>query len=86
MGIIAACLAVLIGWIPFFGLLGVAGGIGLGIPALFAAKRAEENGAKATTGMALGWVAIGFSILWVMIYVFLIVVGALSDESGSSSM
>lgn len=86
MGIIAVCLAVLIGWIPFFGLLGVAGGVGLGIPALFAAKRAEENGAKATVGTALGWIAIGFSILWVMIYVFLIVVGALSDESGSSSM
>lgn len=86
MGIVAICLAVLIGWIPFFGLLGVAGGIGLGIPAILGAKRAEENGAKATTGKALGWVAIGFSVLWVFLYTLLIVIGVASDESGTSSM
>jgi hypothetical protein len=86
MGIVAICLAVLIGWIPFLGLLGVAGGIGLGIPAIFAAKRAEENGTKSSSGAVLGWVAIGVSVLWVFLYVLLIVIGVGSDESGTSSM
>lgn len=85
MGIIAACLAVLIGWIPFFGLLGVAGGVGLGIPAILGAKRAEENGVNATWGKSLGWVAIGFSALWVALYVFLFVVGSLYSGSGGTS-
>lgn len=81
MGIIGAALAVLIGWIPIFGLVGVAGGLGLGIPALIQGRRAEEGDATATWGKAMGWVAIAFSILWVALYTFLIVAGALSGSS-----
>lgn len=86
MGIIAAFLGILIGWIPFFGLLGVAGGVGLGIPAILTAKSAERNGVDSTWGKALGWVAIGFSILWVFVYTLIIFVGITSDHRGTSSM
>lgn len=88
MGIIAACAAVLIGWIPILGLLGVAAGVGLGIPAIFQAKNAESNGAGGTnskTGKVFGWVAIGFSIFWVLIYVLLMLIGAAVDDGTTSA-
>jgi len=84
MGIIAASVAVLIGWIPFFGLLGVAGGIGLGIPAILQAKRAERNDINATVGKVLGWFAIGFSVLWVITYLCLIMIGSMMGHRTTS--
>lgn len=86
MGIIAICLAVVIGWIPFFGLIGVAGGVGLGIPAIMQAKRAEQHGVKGSAGAVCGWVAIGFSVLWVMGYLTLMFIGAASEPTYSNNL
>lgn len=84
MGIIATVMTVLIGWVPLFGLLGVACGVGLGIPALLSAKKAEQQGYSAVAGKALGWVAIGISALWVAAYIIVMILGAMFDPNVSS--
>lgn len=84
MGIIAAVITFTLGWIPFIGLLGVAGGIGCGIPAILGAKKAEGQGVNATAGKTLGWISVGFSAFWVLLYLFLMAVGAATDSASSS--
>jgi hypothetical protein len=83
-GIIATVMTVLIGWVPFFGLLGVACGVGLGIPAILSSKKAEQQGYNAVAGRSLGWVAIGVSGFWVAVYIFLMTIGAMADSSVST--
>lgn len=81
MGIVATVITVIFGWIPLIGLFGVAGGVGFGIPAILGAKKAEEQGVNATAGKTLGWVAVGLSAFFVLVYVFLMIVGAATDST-----
>lgn len=80
MGVIGACLAILIGWIPIFGLVGVAAGLGLGIPAILQSSKSSRLGGEATAGKVTGWIAISFSLLWVAFYMWLMMIGAASGN------
>ena len=81
MGLIGFCLTLLIGWVPIFGLVGVAGGLGLGIPAILQSSKASRLGEEAVAGKILGWLAVAFSVLWVVFYMSLFMIGAVSSES-----
>ncbi|WP_139346796.1 hypothetical protein [Sinomonas mesophila] len=80
LGCIGAFCAVLLGWIPFLGLFGVAAGIGCGIPAILQGRKAELYNVSGRAGIILGWIAIGFSVLWTAIYMFLMFVGMTSSS------
>lgn len=79
LGIIALSFTIMLGWIPLIGILGVGIGIGLGIPAIIQGGKEGVNG---TIGRVLGWVAIGFSALFITFYMVAFAGGMSSSNVG----
>ncbi|WP_138413301.1 hypothetical protein [Sinomonas gamaensis] len=80
LGIVGAFFAVMIGWVPFIGLLGVGVGVGCGIPAILQGKKAEVYNVSGRPGVILGWVSIVAAIAWTTIYLIIIVLGAVGSS------
>ncbi|BCW36046.1 hypothetical protein StoSoilA2_21020 [Arthrobacter sp. StoSoilA2] len=80
LGIVGAFFAVMIGWIPLVGLLGVGAGVGCGVPATVQGKRAELYNVSGRAGVILGWTAIIVASAWTTIYVGMMLLSAIGGS------